>query len=150
VAQGTSLRRATAETKRIDNTPDQAAVGQLTQLARVTLEGIRKICGGHPVIVSSGYRCRELNEAVGGASNSAHLYGCATPSVPRATSAWRSPTPCSTAPLYTEYNIGHFSRAFTLSHRIDQQQIGATLNDGVLTVTLKKVQQPQPRRIQIQ
>jgi HSP20 family molecular chaperone IbpA len=53
-------------------------------------------------------------------------------------------------PLYTEYNVGHFSRAFTLSHRIDQQEIGATLKDGVLTVTLKKVQQAQPRRIQIQ
>jgi HSP20 family molecular chaperone IbpA len=53
-------------------------------------------------------------------------------------------------PLYTEYNVGHFARAFTLSHRIDQQQIGAALKDGVLTVTLKKVQQAQPRRIQIQ
>ena len=53
-------------------------------------------------------------------------------------------------PLYTEYNVGHFARAFTLSHQIDQQQIGATLKDGVLTVTLKKVQQAQPRRIQIQ
>jgi len=36
-----------------------------------------------------------------------------------------------------------------LSHMIDQQQIGATLNDGVLTLTLKKVQQAQPRRIEI-
>ena len=26
-------------------------------------------------------------------------------------------------PLYTEYNVGHFARAFTLSHHIDQQQI---------------------------
>jgi hypothetical protein len=32
--------------KGIDNTPDQAAFGQLTQLAQATLEGIRKICGG--------------------------------------------------------------------------------------------------------
>jgi len=52
-------------------------------------------------------------------------------------------------PLYTEYNVGHFARAFTLSHRIDLQQIGAALNDGVLTLTLKKVQQAQPRRIEI-
>ena len=52
-------------------------------------------------------------------------------------------------PLYTEYNVGHFARAFTLSHHIDQQQIGAALSDGVLTVTLKKVQQAQPRRIEI-
>jgi HSP20 family molecular chaperone IbpA len=52
-------------------------------------------------------------------------------------------------PLYTEYSVGHFARAFTLSHRIDQQQIGAALSDGVLTLTLKKVQQAQPRRIEI-
>jgi HSP20 family protein len=52
-------------------------------------------------------------------------------------------------PLYTEYNVGHFARAFTLPHRIDQQQIGAALSDGVLTLTLKKVQQAQPRRIEI-
>jgi HSP20 family molecular chaperone IbpA len=52
-------------------------------------------------------------------------------------------------PLYTEYNVGHFARAFTLSHRIDQQQIGAALSDGVLTLTLKKLQQAQPRRIEI-
>ena len=67
----------TANAKGIENSPDQAAIGQLTQLAQLTLEGIRKICGDNPVIISSGYRCPELNEAVGGASNSAHLYGCA-------------------------------------------------------------------------
>jgi HSP20 family molecular chaperone IbpA len=53
-------------------------------------------------------------------------------------------------PLYTEYNIGHFARAFTLSQQIDQQRIDASLNDGVLTITLKKVAQAQPRRIEIQ
>jgi HSP20 family protein len=52
-------------------------------------------------------------------------------------------------PLYTEYNVGHFARQFALSHMIDQQQIGATLNDGVLTLTLKKVQEAKPRRIEI-
>ena len=52
-------------------------------------------------------------------------------------------------PLYTEYNVGHFGRRFALGHTIDQQQIGATLNDGVLTLTLKKMQQAKPRRIEI-
>lgn len=32
---------------------------------------------------------------------------------------------------------------------IDQQQIGASLQEGVLTLTLKKVQQAKPRRIEI-
>lgn len=52
-------------------------------------------------------------------------------------------------PLYTEYNVGHFARSFALSHHIDQQQIDAKLNDGVLIVTLKKVPEAQPKRIEI-
>jgi HSP20 family protein len=52
-------------------------------------------------------------------------------------------------PLYTEYNIGHFARAFTLSRKIDQQQIGAEVADGVLTLTLPKAKEAQPRRIAI-
>jgi len=52
-------------------------------------------------------------------------------------------------PLYTEYNIGHFARSFTLSNKIDQQQISAQLDDGVLTLTLKKAKEALPRRIAV-
>jgi HSP20 family molecular chaperone IbpA len=52
-------------------------------------------------------------------------------------------------PLYTEYNVGHFSRSFSLSQSIDQKDIGASLNDGVLTITLRKVERAKPRRIEI-
>jgi len=52
-------------------------------------------------------------------------------------------------PLYTEYNVGHFARSFTLSSKIDQQRIGAQLDDGVLTLTLPKVKVAQPRRISV-
>ena len=52
-------------------------------------------------------------------------------------------------PLYTEYNVGHFARTFSLSQSIDQSKIEASLNDGILTITLKKVEQAQPRRIEI-
>jgi HSP20 family protein len=52
-------------------------------------------------------------------------------------------------PLYTEYNVGHYSRAFTLSSKIDQQQIGAELEDGVLKLTLKKSREAMPRGIAI-
>jgi len=52
-------------------------------------------------------------------------------------------------PLYTEYNVGHFSRSFTLSNKIDQQQISAKLEDGILTLILKKVKEATPRRISI-
>jgi HSP20 family protein len=52
-------------------------------------------------------------------------------------------------PVYTEYNVGHFARTFTLSNRIDQERIGAQLEDGVLTLTLPKAKEAQPRRIAI-
>ena len=53
------------------------------------------------------------------------------------------------APLYTEYNVGHYSRAFTVSSKIDQHQISAELEDGVLKLTLKKSKDAVPRRIAI-
>ena len=52
-------------------------------------------------------------------------------------------------PLYTEYNVGHFARSFTLSNKIDQQRISAQLEDGVLRLTLKKTREAAPRRIEI-
>src|SRR4051795_11779376 len=51
--------------------------------------------------------------------------------------------------LYTEYNIGHYSRSFQLSSKIDQNKIGAVLNDGVLSLTLSKVEEAKPRVINI-
>ena len=52
-------------------------------------------------------------------------------------------------PLYTEYNIGHYTRSFTLSNKVDQEHISAQLDDGVLTLTLPKAKESQPRRISI-
>jgi HSP20 family protein len=52
-------------------------------------------------------------------------------------------------PVYTEYNVGHYARAFTLSSKIDQENISAQVEDGVLTLTLPKVKEAQPRRITI-
>ena len=52
-------------------------------------------------------------------------------------------------PVYTEYNVGHYTRSFTLSNKIDQERISAQLDDGVLTPTLPKAKEAQPRRISI-
>ena len=52
-------------------------------------------------------------------------------------------------PVYTEYNVGPFVRAFTLSNKIDQDKISAELADGVLTLTLKKAKEATPKRITI-
>ena len=52
-------------------------------------------------------------------------------------------------PVYAEYNVGHYARAFTLSDKIDQNGISAELEDGVLTLRLKKAKEALPRRIAI-
>ena len=52
-------------------------------------------------------------------------------------------------PVYTEYNIGHYRRSFSLSNKIDQNKIGADLTDGVLTLVLPKAEEAKPRRITI-
>lgn len=52
-------------------------------------------------------------------------------------------------PIYAEYNIGHYARAFTLSNKIDPDGISADLADGVLTLTLRKAKAAIPRKIPI-
>lgn len=52
-------------------------------------------------------------------------------------------------PVYSEYNVGHYARSFTLSDRIDQDGISAELVDGVLTLTLRKSKSALPRRIEL-
>jgi len=52
-------------------------------------------------------------------------------------------------PVYTEYNVGHYARAFTIGSAIDQDKISAQLDGGVLTLTLQKAEKAKPRRIDI-
>lgn len=66
---------ATAKRLGIDNTPSAEELENLMRLAGV-LQKIRDSFG-MPIVVNSGFRCRYLNKAKGGAVNSDHLYGCA-------------------------------------------------------------------------
>ena len=68
------LRSDTAKRLDIDNTPTDEIKNHLTLFIEKVLDPIREDWGS-PIMVSSGYRCPELNKAVGGAKNSGHQYG---------------------------------------------------------------------------
>ena len=53
-------------------------------------------------------------------------------------------------PIYTEYNIGHFRRSFSLApSSIDEHKITAEMEDGVLTLTLPKAERAKARKIEL-
>ena len=52
-------------------------------------------------------------------------------------------------PLYTEYNIGHYSRSFRLTTKIDQGRIVAEMKEGVLSLVLPKADEAKSRTIQV-
>lgn len=59
----------------IDNTPDKMQMANLFFLAK-KMEEIRLIVI-EPIVITSGFRSKALNKAIGGAPNSAHLDGLA-------------------------------------------------------------------------
>lgn len=52
-------------------------------------------------------------------------------------------------PVYTEYNIGHYARNFTVSYEVDTSNIEAVLKDGVLSLSLLKAPEAKPREIPV-
>ena len=67
---------ATALREGIDNRPNKCAYHLLHVLVQQLLDPIRE-AWGEPIVVSSGYRCKQLNALVGGAKYSHHMLGCA-------------------------------------------------------------------------
>lgn len=49
----------------------------------------------------------------------------------------------------SERAYGNFSRSFTLPTTVDASKIAATYTDGLLTLTLPKVEQAKPRQIEV-
>lgn len=70
------LHSDTANSIGASNYPTWEVAKNLERLGEV-MERIRNGLGGHSVTINSGYRSPPVNDAVGGADNSAHLYGLA-------------------------------------------------------------------------
>ena len=65
----------TAEQYHIDNTPNKEVVENLKKVMYIL--DIVRIYIGKPILVNSGYRCKKLNEMVGGVQKSMHTKGLA-------------------------------------------------------------------------
>ena len=52
-------------------------------------------------------------------------------------------------PVYRESNPRDFRREFVLDPSIDASKLSATIDQGVLTVTLPKIEKVKPRKMQV-
>ena len=58
-----------------------------------------------------------------------------------------SPPPGNWQPVVKEYQMGGFTRRFSLSEKIDTDKINAKLEHGVLVLKLTKMEEHKPRKI---
>lgn len=65
---------ATAKAKGINNQPNMQQMINLVYLCAYVLEPLR-VAMDEPIKIGSGFRCQQLNKAVGGVSSSQHLKG---------------------------------------------------------------------------
>ena len=76
-------RSDTARRLGIDNRMPELVEAHVVELVDCLLDPLREAWGA-PIVVTSGYRCPVLNDAVGGSETSAHLAGWAADLVPSA------------------------------------------------------------------
>lgn len=67
-------RSNVAQIRKIENKPDAGQIENLTALVTNVLDPLRERFG-KPIAINSGFRSKDLNRAVGGASTSQHLKG---------------------------------------------------------------------------
>lgn len=67
-------KSSTASRYHIDNTPSADIVRNLQYGVDMILDPLRRLYG-KPIVITSGFRCLELNKRVGGVSNSWHTQG---------------------------------------------------------------------------
>lgn len=70
------LKELIATSTGIDNTPPNNIIDNLYTLAQA-LEKVRSACKNNPVTILSGYRSKDVNDAVKGSKTSAHMKGLA-------------------------------------------------------------------------
>ena len=68
------VRSNTAARLGINNNPSEDVKKNIELLVEKILDPLRESFG-KPIIVTSGYRCKELNKAIGGAAKSQHMSG---------------------------------------------------------------------------
>jgi hypothetical protein len=59
-----------------DNTPNEQEFENLKRLAQL-LQEVKAAVGGKPVMINSGFRSKQINDAVGSKDTSQHRLGCA-------------------------------------------------------------------------
>lgn len=75
------VRSETATKRKIKNVPNLAQIDNIKKLVSNVLEPMRETLG-FPLKITSGFRCVELNNIVGGKPNSFHLRGLAADIIP--------------------------------------------------------------------
>ena len=72
-----TLAELTATSHRqFDNTPNEEEIANLQRLAEF-LERVKEALDGKPIMISSGYRSKPVNDSVGSSDKSQHRTGCA-------------------------------------------------------------------------